>query len=58
MKLIRAAGRRRPPPRPHIVSKDAQYAGVLRAQISSYCPLRSMQQQASEQAGATNGAVY
>jgi hypothetical protein len=42
----------------HLVSRDAQYAGVLRAQISSYCPLRGMQQRGSEQAGATNGAVY
>jgi hypothetical protein len=42
MKLIRAVAS------PNLVSRDAQYAGALRAQISSYCPSRGMQQQASE----------
>ncbi len=36
-----------PPPPSCILSRDAQYAGVLRTQILSYCPLRGMQQRAS-----------
>jgi hypothetical protein len=70
MKLIHAAANLRQPrlsatPGSPILKRDnsflfiyAPQGPIILVQYEYHCPLRGMQQGASEQAGATNGAVY